>query len=780
MAPSCYLGGTCYRPANWGPSTDVRASSQLETGKNLRWEITVQPSGNEEVIVTLPPTIDCAAQGAICTGDGRMLSVALAILVPGPQNAPTITGTARVGETLTASTTGITDSDGLTNATFTYQWIKLDSNLNDSDISGATSSTYTLVAGDADTGIKVRVSFTDDRGNTESLTTESALIVTAANNPATGAPTISGTARVGETLTASTTGIADSDGLAFATFTYQWIKLDSNLNDSDISGATSSTYTLVAGDADTGIKVRVSFTDDRGNTESLTTESALIVTAANSPATGAPTITGTARVGETLTASTTGIADSDGLAFATFTYQWIKLDSNLNDSDISGATSSTYTLVAGDADTGIKVRVSFTDDRGNTESLTTESALIVTAANSPATGAPTITGTARVGETLTASTTGIADSDGLTNATFTYQWLADDAAISGATGSTYMLVAADVGKGIKVRVSFTDDRGNTESLTTESALIVTAANSPATGAPTITGTARVGETLTASTTGITDSDGLAFATFTYQWIKLDSNLNDSDISGATGSTYTLVAADAGKAIKVRVSFTDDAGNTESLTSGASAAVTAAKKTASGTARVGETLTANNPATGAAHHQRHGPGGRDADGERHGHSRHRRPDQRHLHLQDKRRRLSVAFANGGFTYPQYYARLAEIDASLRLTESVGLPTLEEAAQLFEDIPQLWREATPEERRKLISPLIERVYVDMDCSMIGAIVPASAFRRLLEGAMARAESPAATLLSEDESERLKVWSWWRRGRGELSIHRILWVLLGPENQ
>ena len=142
-----------------------------------------------------------------------------------------------------------------------------------------------------------------------------------------------------------------------------------------------------------------------------------------------------------------------------------------------------------------------------------------------------------------------------------------------------------------------------------------------------------------------------------------------------------------------------------------------------------------------------------------------PDPREL--QDKRRRLSVAFANGGFTYPQYYARLAEIDASLRLTESVGLPTLEEAAQLFEDIPQLWREATPEERRKLISPLIERVYVDMDCSMIGAIVPASAFRRLLEGAMARAESPAATLLSEDESERLKVWSWWRRGRAELPV-------------
>ena len=67
-----------------GTVTNVR---QLETGKNHKWEITVQPSGNEEVIVMLPPTIDCAALGAICTGDGRILSVALAILVLGPQNS---------------------------------------------------------------------------------------------------------------------------------------------------------------------------------------------------------------------------------------------------------------------------------------------------------------------------------------------------------------------------------------------------------------------------------------------------------------------------------------------------------------------------------------------------------------------------------------------------------------------------------------------------------------------------------------------------------------------
>ena len=52
------------------------------------------------------------------------------------------------------------------------------------------------------------------------------------------------------------------------------------------------------------------------------------------------------------------------------------------------------------------------------------------------------------------------DADGLTNATFSYQWLADDAEIAGATGSTYTLADTDEGKAIKVQVSFTDDEGN--------------------------------------------------------------------------------------------------------------------------------------------------------------------------------------------------------------------------------------------------------------------------------------------------------------------------------
>ena len=702
--------------------------------------------------------------------------------------APTIIGTARVGETLTAETSGIEDADGLDNASFSYQWT-ISLGAASADIPGATEAAYTPTASDAGVAIQVRVSFTDDAGNEETLTSAATAAVTeeppaqpqgltgtvehdvvsltwddpekasitgyqilrldrkvhglgnfqvhvddtgtadtlyvdtdvapetryvyrikarngaglskrsfyfnadtpaapdpALNNPATGAPAITGTAQVGETLTADVSGIADPDGLTNALYSYQWIA-NNGTSDTDITGATDSTHTLVAADEGKTVKVRVSFTDDADNEETLTS-AATAATAApepeeppspptklraavngdgtvtltwddpdddsitgyqvlrrnrdrtqadeftvinedtgtaattylddavepetrylyrihainaggmsdlshwstvrtpvapepeeNSPATGEPTISGTAQVGETLTADTSSIADPDGLTNALYSYQWIA-NNGTSDTDITGATDSTHTLVAADEGKTVKVRVSFTDDADNEETLTS-AATAATAApapeeNSPATGEPTKGGTAQVGETLTADVSGIADPDGLTNALYSYQWIANngtsDTDITGATGSTYTLVAADEGKTVKVRVSFTDDADNEETLTSDAtAAVASRPNRPATGAPAIGGTAQVGETLTTDTSGIADADGLDNVTFIYQWIA-----NDSEIQGEVASAYTLADADEGKTVKVRVRFTDDAGNEETLTSAATAAVMAAE------------------------------------------------------------------------------------------------------------------------------------------------------------------------------------------------------------
>ena len=483
---------------------------------------------------------------------------------------PTISGTVQVGQTLTADTSGIADADGLTNAVFSYQWVRSEGG-EDTNIQDATGSSYTLVSDDKGKAITVTVSFTDAEGNPETLTSDPTGEVAAKPNiQATGLPTISGTVRVGETLTADVTEIADEDGLTNVVFSYQWVRSEGG-EDTNIQDATDLTYTLAEDDEGKTIKVRVSFTDDANNEESLpsaATDAVAAAPAQNIQATGLPSISGTLQVGETLTADTTGIADADGLTTVSYSYQWLADDTN-----IQGATEATYTLAEDDEGKAIKVLVSFTDDAGHEETRTSAAtAAVEPAPNNEATGAPAITGTAHVGETLMADTSEIADEDGLTNVVFSYQWMADDTNIQGATDPAYTLTEDDEGKAIKVTVSFTDDANNEESLPSAATNAVAAAptqNNLATGAPTISGTAQVGQTLTADTSGIADEDGLDNVTFSYQWLADDSN-----IQGATDRTYTLADRDEGKAITVIVSFTDDANNEESLPSAATDAVVA--------------------------------------------------------------------------------------------------------------------------------------------------------------------------------------------------------------
>ena len=270
--------------------------------------------------------------------------------------------------------------------------------------------------------------------------------------------------------------------------------------------------------------------------------------------------------------------------------------------EFHGETSSTYTLGPLSEGLAIKVKVSFTDDRGHSETLTSAATETVIAAdpNSEPTGLPAINGIPQVGETLTADTSPIDDEDGLTNATFEYQWIAGGSDIGGATGSSYLLTSSEQGQTIQVKVNFTDDAGNAESLTSAATVAVAPKpNAEPTGLPAITGPPQVGQTLTADTSPIDDEDGLTNATFEYQWIA-----GGSDIDGATGSSYLLTSSDQGQTIQVKVNFTDDADNQESLTSAETLAVAAKPNTAatgeptiSGTPQVEQTLTAAKPTLG---------------------------------------------------------------------------------------------------------------------------------------------------------------------------------------
>ncbi len=537
-------------------------------------------------------------------------------------------GEMRVGRSLHGDVLNVQDEDGTQSlrghlTKFSWQWFRIDPRtLAEERVRHPEYPTWnwTYVVQDADRGkgIQARVSFLDDRGTTETLRSEIQLIPAPPDNAATGSPVITGTAQVGETLTANTDDIQDTDGIVTSTLIYQWFANDGTENTANES-ATSSTYTLVTDDEGKTITVQVAFSDEFGYTEALTSAPTASVAPRDTPSqrsqqqngpgiTGTtPTITGSPALSEAGSDDewTPGEAVQVTLTFS----EEVNVDTTDGTPSIgiqlSGTLDHNASYANGSGTTKLVFSYTLADDDGSHssmlvpgDSLTLNGGTITSASsggdaalghngaarasfvaaaipNSAATGAPAISGTAQVGQTLTASTSDISDSDGLADAIFTYQWIANDGTedtdIQDATVSTYTLTAADEGKTIKVRVSFTDDGGNQETRTSAVTVAVAAIpNSAATGAPTISGTAQVGQTLTASTSGISDSNGLANATFTYQWLA-----DDTDITDATGSTYTLAAADEGKTIKVRLSFTDDSGHQETLTSAATVAVAAA-------------------------------------------------------------------------------------------------------------------------------------------------------------------------------------------------------------
>ena len=113
--------------------------------------------------------------------------------------------------------------------------------------------------------------------------------------------------------------------------------------------------------------------------------------------------------------------------------------------------------------------------------------------------------------------------------------------------------------------------GGTTLRTTDPGTEIIISNDPATGVPTITGTPEVGESLGANTSDIADADGPEDISFTYQWLRNDGT-SDTEINREVTQYYRLTSADVGKTIKVRVSFTDDAGYAETLTSEATGTV----------------------------------------------------------------------------------------------------------------------------------------------------------------------------------------------------------------
>lgn len=408
---------------------------------------------------------------------------------------PTVKGTAKVGYTLTATP----GTWGPTGVTLKYQW-----KANGVAITGATATTFKATA--AQVGKTLTFSVTGTKaGYTTATKTSAATGTVMALNPVLTAPTpkITGTAKVGYTLTA----VPGTWGPAPVTLKYQW-----KANGIAITGATASTYKPAA--AVVGKTISVTVTGSKAGYNTAAKTSALTARVAVGTLTATvPRITGTAKVGYTLTA----VPGAWGPAPVTLKYQW-----KANGVAITGATASTYKPAA--AVIGKTISVTVTGSKAGYTTAARTSALTARVAVGTLTApVPVISGAVRVGSVLTAT-----GAWGPAPVTLKYQWKANGVAITGATAGTYTPSAAMLGKTLTVTV--TGSKAGFTTVTKASTVSVKVAAGVLTApVPTISGSPTAGSVLTA----VPGAWGPAPVTLKYQWYA-----NGMPLSGATGSTYT--------------------------------------------------------------------------------------------------------------------------------------------------------------------------------------------------------------------------------------------------
>ncbi len=203
----------------------------------------------------------------------------------------------------------------------------------------------------------------------------------------TAPPTISGTPTVGQPLTAS-------DGTwsnAPTSFAYQWLRCNGGGNGcADVANGTQKTYTLVVTDAGQTIRVRVTATNANGSSSAQSAQTAVVASATSSAApknTSLPTVSGTPKVGQTLT----GAPGSWSGNPTSFAYQWQRCDADVAAcASLSGATSTTYALPV--ADLGYRLRVVVTAKNAKGSTSATSAITTIAAPTTPITNhRPTVT-----------------------------------------------------------------------------------------------------------------------------------------------------------------------------------------------------------------------------------------------------------------------------------------------------------------------------------------------------------------------------------------------------
>jgi len=464
------------------------------------------------------PTITAPAGGVdtyhvtISGGTGSAANYSYDVLVFNAaeitMTSATISGTPKVGAQLTASVQGLSPSD----ASVAYVWKRGDTQV------GA-GATYTPTAADLNATLTVTATATKTAFSSATQTSAPSAAVQP-GTLTTATPTITGTAAVGQTLSADTAGWGPS-GVAL---TNQWYA-----DGVAIPGATGSTLALTPDQLGKKIKVQVDATL-AGYTDASAASAEVGPVALGTLTTAKPTIPGTPEVDEPLT----GVPGDWGPSGVALTYQWFVAGQPVND-----ATTTTYTPTQADMGKAITFQVTGTLT-GYTPATLISASTAGTAGNLDA-ATPTITGAAQVAKPLAAT----AGTWTPSNTALAYQWNASGEPIPGANGTTYTPAPGDLGKQITVTVTGTL-AGYAPDEATSAPTAAVAPGEMSAGTPSITGSTMVGQVLSADPGTWTPAD----TALSYRWYA-----DGEQIPGATAATLRLTNAQEGAQIRLTVTGT---------------------------------------------------------------------------------------------------------------------------------------------------------------------------------------------------------------------------------
>jgi hypothetical protein len=550
-------------PGTWSATPDAftyrwfqaGTAEPIGTSKDL-----VVPAGALGKVLTVEVTATKAGYATgVATSDA---SAAVAQGVLASTAKPTVSGAVSVGSTVSAlEGTWSATPDG-----YTYEWFQ-----SGTPTAIGTGKELTIPAGALGKTLTVKVTATKAGHTSATATSDPTAAVAAGGLANTTKPVITGDPKVGGTVQASDgtwSHAPDQDGV-----TYRWFQ-------EGTATAIGTSQSLVVPASALGKKLTVEVTATAtgyGTSSAVSDPSAAVVFGTFTNDTK-PTITGSVKVGGTVQA----VEGSWTPAAGSYLYQWLQ-----DGTPIADATAKTLVVPASALDKKLTVEVTARKIGYQNKGATSDPTATVALGDLASTGAPTITGTVQVGKQVSAG-------NGTWSATpdsYTYRWFQDGTATPIGTGKDLVVPAGAAGKTLTVEVTAKAAAYHDGVASSAPSGAVAPGDLVNNTAPSVSGTAQVGKTLTAhpgTWTPAPAADG-----FAYQWLQ-----DGTPIPDATGKELVVPASAEGRTVTVEVTATVAGyapSSVESIGTGAvvpPTAVTATSKPGiAGTVQVGQTLTA---------------------------------------------------------------------------------------------------------------------------------------------------------------------------------------------